>query len=193
MEQAFTSNITLSDEEEGNLLSDRDSRNKCHLSDIEISIVNSQPPDWWTRSHNWPPRNGSMTLSERLRCNYQHLPSFSVTIIDQPQPPPVKKRRQTKVPTTVEKEEEMKRDNLNNITSLLPRLDQASQEAELQSRRNSHANERAYEDFCASRRLDTDSGSGSYTLIPKDDVMRKEHGNLSQSDSCQLLMSPSLD
>ncbi|XP_055341261.1 uncharacterized protein LOC129590198 [Paramacrobiotus metropolitanus] len=47
---------------------------RCGLSDIEITIVNGNPPDWWTRSSNWPPPNGSMSLMTRLRVNYKNLP-----------------------------------------------------------------------------------------------------------------------
>lgn len=47
---------------------------KCGISDIEINIIDGNPPDWWTRSTNWPPPNGSMSLIERLNANYRNLP-----------------------------------------------------------------------------------------------------------------------
>ncbi|GAU89923.1 hypothetical protein RvY_02415 [Ramazzottius varieornatus] len=51
-----------------------DTIEKCGMADIDINIVNGNPPGWWTRSTNWPARNGAMSLSQRLVVNYQHLP-----------------------------------------------------------------------------------------------------------------------
>ena len=51
-----------------------DTIEKCGMADIDVNIVNGNPPDWWTRTTNWPARNGAMSLSQRLIINYQHLP-----------------------------------------------------------------------------------------------------------------------